>query len=182
MWVLLLAIWAPLNPNPARTYSWLQNSQKYVQKKLTPYLTWDTFMAHFWPLLCMTSSVHLWVQPLVNRIPNDASSTNTHGPICHWLMMRFPIQRGKSNISTLHIQWHHFMLGVSALHYSTGTWEGFWMLVSACTLCLTTHYSCPSISGAYQRFWGCPEVSGVNLELSIVQHVSIEVTNKARVL
>src|SRR5882724_8025898 len=44
------------------------------------------------------------------------------------------------------------VLGVSALHYSTRSQEGFQTLASACVLCLTTHYSCLSISGAYQRF------------------------------
>src|SRR5882724_7782483 len=47
---------------------------------------------------------------------------------------------------------HVTLLGVNALHYSTRNWEGFWTLASACALCLTTHYSCPSISGAYWKF------------------------------
>jgi len=53
------------------------------------------------------------------------------------------------------------MLQVSALHYSTRNQEGFQTLASACMLCLTTHYSCLSISGVCQEFWGYLEVSGV---------------------
>src|SRR5882724_5026692 len=37
------------------------------------------------------------------------------------------------------------MSGVSALHYSTRSCEVFWTLASACALCLTTFYLCPSI-------------------------------------
>ena len=57
-----------------------------------------------------------------------------------------------------------WVLGVSALHYSTGNQEGFWTLASACALHLTANYSCPSISGAYWKFQGYPEVLGVVLE------------------
>src|SRR5882724_524506 len=35
----------------------------------------------------------------------------------------------------------NILLGVSALHYSTGSQEGFQTLASACVLCLTTFYS-----------------------------------------
>jgi len=80
------------------------------------------------------------------------------------------------------------MLGVSALHYSTRSWKGFWTLASAHVLDLTTHYSCPSISGVHRKLQGYLEVSGVVWEfiiypeLSVVQMWSIEVTNKDRVL
>ena len=48
------------------------------------------------------------------------------------------------------------VLGVSALHYSTGNWEVFWTLASAHALHLTTYYLCPSISGVCQKFQGFP--------------------------
>src|SRR5882724_2944281 len=44
------------------------------------------------------------------------------------------------------------VLGVSALHYSTGSQEGFWTLASAHALHLTTFYLGLSISGAYWKF------------------------------
>jgi len=59
------------------------------------------------------------------------------------------------------------MLQVSGLHYSTGSQEGFQTLASAHPLHLTTHYLCPSISGAYQKFQGYLEVSGVVWEFRI---------------
>jgi len=50
---------------------------------------------------------------------------------------------------------HHspgWMLGVNALNYSTGSWEGFWMLASAHVLYLTTFYPCLSISSVFWMF------------------------------
>ena len=53
------------------------------------------------------------------------------------------------------------VMGVSALHYSTWSQEGFQMLASALVLCLTTSYSCLSISGAFWGLKGFPEMSEV---------------------
>ena len=61
------------------------------------------------------------------------------------------------------------MMFFSALHYSTWTREGFWMLASACVLCLTTSYLFPSISDVFrglQGFQKCQNLSG-SLELNL---------------
>ena len=55
---------------------------------------------------------------------------------------------------------HHLYVKMlfSALHYSTWSQEGFQTLASAHALCLTTLYSCPSISDAFQGLQGFMEV------------------------
>jgi len=68
------------------------------------------------------------------------------------------------------------VLGVSALHYSTGSQEGFWTLASACVaapdylLLLSKYFRCipevPRMSRSVQELSRSLEV---NLELSIVQ-------------
>ena len=80
-------------------------------------------------------------------------------------------------------------LDVSALHYSTGSQEGFQTLASAHALCLTTSYSCLSISDAIWRLrisgsiWKLSRSLEVIPELNVVQsEMSVEVKNKARSL
>jgi len=77
----------------------------------------------------------------------------------------------------------------SALHNSTWSQEGFQTLASAHALCLTTSYSCLSISDAIWRLrisgsiWKLSRSLEVIPELNVVQsEMSVEVKNKARSL
>jgi len=67
MSVLSISHSGPLNPNPEKTYSPLGLPRSF-QNKLTPYLDLGHIHGPFPALLCMTSAVHLWVQPLINEI------------------------------------------------------------------------------------------------------------------
>jgi len=80
------------------------------------------------------------------------------------------------------------MLGVSALHYSTGNQEGFGSCFSSCTahnypLLMSEYFRCvlevPRLSGSFRVVW---EFGSLNPELSMSRDVSIEVMDKARVL
>ena len=84
-------------------------------------------------------------------------------PISLWTSkLWFPNFRKYSSFNIkLYALLYYVKMFFSALHYSTWSWEGFRMLASAHALCLTTSYSCPSISGAFWGLQGFPDVSEV---------------------
>jgi len=98
-----------------------------------------------------------WVQVCTSQVDPIIWSGHKRGHMTSGTGPKFWLDsktHGKIKVSCF------FLLRISALHYSTRSWEGFWTLASAHALCPTTHYSCLSISGAYWKFWGCLEVFG----------------------